>query len=346
MSSIAEVVVSGRGNPYYQNNSLQEYNTPNLPYNEFQEITRSLFREVERAGHDDSTLTSDIAHLMPEVLNRGIITLAEDLRVGIGLVDVININSDTESFLKEYGMRAAWVPEGAEIPVGRTRYDKEVITVQKFGIRPNLSYESIADSKIGILQRQIRQAILAMVKFQDAHIMDVLNLNVPNGTTIKGIVEEDHSFNSGQTTAIDWTDVVKAYTSIERENLNPTHLIIHPYQYAQMLTLQEFRDLTNNRFVLYPSKAERAQATGVLNEILGMEMVITNSQTVGEMLFIDKNNYAIYADRQPLLTESDRDIVRQFQTVAFSQRGLAGVLNESGAAKVTGLATTLAGITA
>ena len=74
---------------------------------------------------------------------------------------------------------------------------------------------------------------------------------------------------------------------------------------------------------------------------MGCTVWFTNNQTAGVLLMIDKNNYAILAERQPLLTESDEDIVHQMRTVVFTQRYQAGVINNDGAANITALATTM-----
>ena len=185
--------------PGYLQTIMQE--DDKRPYN-FRE-----FIEAETPGLDATLTTDDLTFLMPEVLNREIITIAEDARIGRNFVDVIRINSESESYLKEYGFTASIVPEGSEVPLGKTRYEKLHITVFKVGVRPRLTYESIADAKIAILQRNVRAATLAMARFEDAHIMTVLNAGVPDGTTIVGTNEKDHSFEAS--TALVWNDLIK-----------------------------------------------------------------------------------------------------------------------------------------
>lgn len=308
------------------------------------------FMEAETPGLDDALTTQDLQFLMPETLNRQIITLAEDARIGRNFVEVMRINSESESFLKEYGFTAQIVPEGGEIPLGKTRYEKVYLTVFKVGIRPLLTYEAIADGKIPILQRNIRQATLAMARFEDAHIMTVLNAGVPEGTNIKGTRETDHSF-AATANALVWDDLVRCYTAILRENLTPTDIIVHPYQIAQLLRMMSFRQVvatgttpaaeTTDAFAIWNARTEAMYGAGRLGNILGCNVWFTNNQTAGTLLMIDKNNYAILAERQPLLTESDQDIIHQMRTVAFSQRYCAGILNHDGSANITALQTSM-----
>ncbi len=306
------------------------------------------FMEAEVPGLDTPLTTEDLMFLMPEVLNREIITIAEDARIGRNFVDVMRINSESESFLKEYGFAAAEVPEGAEVPLGKTRYEKLHLTTFKVGVRPLLTYEAIADAKIGILQRNITQATLAMARFEDAHIMTVLNAGVPDGTTISGTNEADHSFAAAGN-VLSWDDLVKCYTAIFNENLTPTDIIVHPYQMAQFLKMEEFRQwidvsaaLTLTRgFMNWNPRMEAMYGQGRIGTILGCRVWVTRNQTAGTLLMIDRNNYAILAERRPLLVESQDDIIHQMHTAVFTQRYCAGVLNNDGASNITALATSM-----
>jgi HK97 family phage major capsid protein len=299
-----------------------------------------LLGEAATPGLDASGFRRDFKYLIPELLNRQIITIKEDVLVGRNFVDIMQINGPTESFLKEYGFEASEVPEGTEVPVAKLRHEKLYLNVIKSGVRPRLTYELIADAQFGIMQRHIRQCAIAMAKFEDAHIMTVLNAGVPDGSAIEGTNESDHSF-AATGNVLDWDLWVNAMMSIELENLNPTDAIMHPYNAAQVLKMPEFRDLTNSRFLILPERAEKMMATGQLPPILGIRLWVTRAQTPGEILMVDRNNYGVLAERQPLLVESDQDIVKQFKTVVFTQRFGAGILNNDGASKITGLNTSL-----
>lgn len=295
------------------------------------------FIEANTPGLDAATFTKDIKYLIPEVLNRQIITVAEARRIGRSLIEAFRINGPNESFLKEYGFQAAQVPEGGEIPVAKVSHEKMYINVFKVGVRPLLTYEAIADGQFGILERNTRQAVLAMVKWEDAHIMTVLNAGVPDGSDPVGTNELDHSFASGDT-SLTWELWVQAMMSIEMENLTGTDGALHPYQASQILKLPEYRDLSGAAsWNIFPERASRVVQTGQLPPILGLNLWVTRNQTTGTILIVDRGNYGILAERQPLLVESEKDIIRQMQTVVYSQRYGAGILNNDGGANITGL---------
>lgn len=298
--------------------------------------------EAQTPGLDTATFTQDIKLLIPEVINRQIITQAEALRVGRNLVDVVRINGPSESFLKEYGFQAAEIAEGGEVPRGKTRYEKFFINVIKTGVRPELTYETIADGKFDIFRRHTLQAALAMVKYEDAHIMSVINAGVPDGSTITGTNESDHSFAATGNNLV-WDDWVNSTMAVQLEHLAVTDCVMHPYQAAQILKLQEYRDLTATpaTWQVFPDRVRNVVATGQLPPVLGITMWITQNQTAGTMLFVDRNNYGVLADRQPLLVETDRDIIHQMQTAVYTQRYGAGILNNDGASNITALKISL-----
>lgn len=306
--------------------------------------------EAEVPGLDDTITTQDLTFLMPESINRHIITQAEDARVGRNLLSVIKINGDSESFLKEYGFSASIVPEGGEIPLAKTRMEKLHLAVFKTGVRPRISYEAIADAKIPIMQRNINQSVLAMTRLEDAHIMNVLNAGVPNGSSIVGTKEGDHSF-AATANALTWELFVKAYAAIVIEHLTPTDIVVHPYQMAQVLQMKEYRQVVSvgstpaaevqPQFQFWNSRMEAMYSKGIIGSILGCNVWVTQNQTAGTILMVDKSNYGVFVERSPLLSEAEKDIIHQMQTVAFTQRYAAGIINNDGASNITALATSM-----
>jgi HK97 family phage major capsid protein len=303
------------------------------------------FMEAETPGLDGVLTTDDLAYLMPEVINRQIITIIEEARIGRSLIDTMRINSESESFIKEYGFKAFRVEEGAEVPVAKTRYEKEILTTFKVGVRPLLTYEAIADGKIGILQRNILNATLAMARYEDAHIMNILNAGVPDGTNIKGTVESNHTFGA-TAGALTWDLLVRCYVAGLREGYTYGDIVCHPFQLGQFLKMEEFRayDATNSvyrNFAVWNNRTEMRYGSGKVGQILGCNLWVSNNQPAGRILMIDRNNYGILAERQPLLVESEDDIIHQMHTVVFTQRYAAGILNTDGAAAIKDLTTSM-----
>ena len=300
--------------------------------------------EVQEAtpGLSGAIFTDDIDLLMGEVLNRQIITQIEDVRVGRQCVPIIQVSGSIESWLKEYGFEANRVEQGAEIPIAKLRHAKVHLELRKWGVRAVATYEAIADNQFGMFERHINQAVVAMARYEDKHIMTTLNAGVPDGSSITGTKETNHTFASPDTN-LTWDLFVKAYMSIKNEGLNPKKAIFHPYQAAQMLRLEEYRNMTSGHgeFVVMDGNIRKVMESGQLPGVLGLDFLVTANQTAGKILMLDDANYGIYAERQPLLTESDTDIVRQVKTTAMTQRGGCGIINNDGGAHLTNLKLSL-----
>ena len=133
--------------------------------------------------------------------------------------------------------------------------------------------------------------------------------------------------------------------------LTPTDIVCHPYQMYQFLQMKQFRSVipvgetpaaeVQDQFAMWNGRMEAMYGSGRIGRILGCNVWFTNNQPAGEILMLDRNNYGILAERRPLLVESTDDIIHQMHTVVFTQRYCAGVLNNDGAAKITGLLTSL-----
>lgn len=294
-------------------------------------------------GLSGAIFTDDIDLLMGEVINRQIITIYQPEAVGRQFVPIIQVSGSVESWLKEYGFEAQRVEQGTEIPTAKLRHVKVHLEIRKWGIRALATYESITDNQFGMYERHINQAVKAMARYETKHIFTVLNAGVPDGSTIVGTKESNHTFQSPDTN-LTWDLFINAYMAIKNEGYNPRKVAMHPYQASQMLKLEEYRNMTSGHgeFVVnVDGVIRRTMQTGQIPPILGLEITVTPYQTAGKILIIDPDNYGILAERQPLLTESDTDIVRQMRTTAMTQRGGAGIINNDGAAAITNLKTSL-----
>jgi HK97 family phage major capsid protein len=279
----------------------------------------------------------DMLQLLPEVINRQIQSRAEPRRIGRSLVDSIRINNDTETFLKEYGFSAAEISEGGEIPAAKPRWEKTTLYTLMAGVALHFTNTMIEDQRWDLVRRATNLATDAMTRYEDNHIISTLYAGVPDGTNIKGDYQEDHQVEAAATDPLNWSEFVEAYEILLYEGYKPKFMVMHPYQHSQMLKNQEFRDLTNNRYLVYPDRAERRVSQGDVGTILGMEIVVSHYAAKGKILMLDPDNYAVFAERRPLRIQNDEDILHQQQTVVMTQRYGTAILNHSGASMITGL---------
>lgn len=297
------------------------------------------FEEFQTPGLSGAGTTDDFMLLMPEIINRQIITEIEDALIGTNLVETFKISGPVEVWLKEYGFEATEVEQASEVPSAKLRHDQIYINIIKVGIRPELTYETIADGMFDLMARHVRQCGVAMAKYKDLVIFEVLNNGVPDGSTIVGTRESDHTFSAGG--ALHWDVIVNAYSAIQLENLNPTDMVVHPYQVAEMLKLKEYRDASGVFISTLTGRMQGAINNGTLPPLLGMRVWVSRHQPAGQVLIVDRQNFGALAQRSPILIESERNVVRQLSTVVFTERYGAGILNNDGGALITDCRTSL-----
>ena len=306
----------------------------------FNEVERRLpFIEVP-ASLEGMITRDDLIGLLPEVINRQIQMYAEPRRVGRELVDVIRINNDVESFLMEHGFEATEITELGEIPTAKPRYEKSTMHTKKVGVGLQFSNDMLEDQRWDLVGRATRQATLAMTRYEDNHIISTLYTGVPDGSTIIGEIYKDHSIAAS---ADLWEDFVKVFEIGQLEGYPFDSMVMHPFQHAQLLRMEQFRDATTGVFQTFPQRVENQMATGNLGTILGMKIYVSNYAHIGKILFLNKSNYAIFGERRPLRTEQDKDILHQSHLVVMTQRYGTAIVNPNGAAMITGLSGNLAG---
>jgi len=300
----------------------------------FREANYSDFQEFTQPGVSGPGTTQDFALLMPEVLNRQIYTFIQDNLITENFVPTIKINGPVETWMREYGFEATEVAQADEVPAAQLSYDRVFMQIIKVGIRPELSYELMADAQWDIMARHVMQCGLAMARYRDLHILDIYNNAVPDGKNDVGMHYSDHIIDGGG--ALNWDAIVNAYSILGLENLTATDMIMNPYQAAELLKLKEFRD-SSGAFQVLSGRIENTLQTGRLAPILGMNTWVSRHQPAGQVLFIDRNNYGVLGMRQPILVESDKDIVKQLNTIVFTERYGCGIMNSSGAVLVNNL---------
>ena len=307
----------------------------------FQEgwTSKKIIQELEGfMSRDDAML------LLPEVISEEILTRAELKRVGRSLCDTVAIPGSSYSMLREETFEATEVPEGAEIPIARTSYEKINVTPYKIGIRPHLTREMVQDAQWDIIRRHVRNATDAMARKEDTDIIAALLAGVPDGTTIVGPRVADHikgptdwGGSSGDPINIKYT--AEAINILDQEEMVADTMLIHPVQKRDLTLLEDFKDTTNLWYMSVPQRLEQVMRSGFVANWMGMDIFVSNRMTAGKVLIFDRSKYAILFERQPLTVERYDDVIRQMEGIAFSQRYVPAVVVNEAAVLIEDLAT-------
>jgi len=224
----------------------------------------------------------------------------------------------------EVGSYAPEVAEGAEIPISDQDYTSVTLTAKKYGVRPMITDEMVADALYPVIEMEIRKA--------GAKLENTLNqialTNLIDNTSAN---EHDTGGNNQGIKAI-----ASAIKKVKADGFIPDRIVLHPDAEALIMA-----DYIPTGYV----GAEAAQS-GKLPNLLGLSPFITNvadasSETweynsdgdIGMVVF-DSGNSTVIGERQPITIKRYEDIVRQLQGGTVSARWAVGTLQANAGARI------------
>ena len=224
----------------------------------------------------------------------------------------------------EVGSYAPEVAEGAEIPISDQDYTAVTLTAKKYGVRPMITDEMVADALYPVIEMEIRKA--------GAKLENTLNqialTNLIDNTSAN---EHDTGGNNQGIKAI-----ASAIKKVKADGFIPDRIVLHPDAEALIMA-----DYIPTGYV----GAEAAQ-NGKLPNLLGLSPFITNvadasSETweynsdgdIGMVVF-DSGNSTVIGERQPITIKRYEDIVRQLQGGTVSARWAVGTLQANAGARI------------
>jgi hypothetical protein len=224
----------------------------------------------------------------------------------------------------EVGSYAPEVAEGAEIPISDQDYTAVTLTAKKYGVRPMITDEMVADALYPVIEMEIRKA--------GAKLENTLN-QIALTNLIDNTSANEHDA-SGSNLGI--KAIATAIKLVKADGFIPDRIVLHPDAEALIMA-----DYIPTGYV----GAEAAQS-GKLPNLLGLSPFITNvadasSQTweynsdgdIGMVVF-DSGNSTVIGERQPITIKRYEDIVRQIQGGTVSARWAVGTLQANAGARI------------
>jgi HK97 family phage major capsid protein len=328
---------------------VKEFIQPLVSPREFRE-TFELKEKVKFTELDKVLRRDDAKILLPEIIDEQIQTTVEEKLIGRGLVDVVNIQSDSISWMEETGFNAYIVPEGAEIPIEHATWEKFFVSVLKIGVRPVITQEMIDDAHWPVMRRNIDQAVMAVAKKEDEMIMDALNAGVPNDSPISGgvggvgKVVHNHRISIGPEASnnpLTTRALAKAFTILRKENYTPNTILCNPTQMYEMMVMEEFIGLNSQAYMTLPDFVRNSMVNGTVGKFYGANVVVSENQPAGQILVFDSSVYAVLMQRKPATTDEYTDVIRQLKGVIITERVMPAVVRRDAAVMLTNGRTNL-----
>lgn len=224
----------------------------------------------------------------------------------------------------EVGSYAPEVAEGAEIPISDQDYTAVTLTAKKYGVRPMITDEMVADALYPVIEMEIRKA--------GAKLENTLN-QIALTNLIDNTSANEHDA-SGSNLGI--KAIATAIKLVKADGFIPDRIVLHPDAEALIMA-----DYIPTGYV----GAEAAQS-GKLPNLLGLSPFITNvadasSQTweynsdgdIGMVVF-DSGNSTVIGERQPITVKRFDDVIRQLQGGTVSARWAVGTLQANAGARI------------
>ncbi|MFA7121203.1 MAG: phage major capsid protein [Bacilli bacterium] len=224
----------------------------------------------------------------------------------------------------DVGSYAPEVAEGAEIPISDQDYTSVTLTAKKYGVRPMVTDEMVADSLYPVIEMEIQKA--------GAKLENTLN-KIALGALIDGTANNEPDTN-GANQGI--KAIATAVKKVKSDHFLADRIVMCPDAEALIMA-----DYIPTGYV----GAEAAQ-NGKLPNLLGLAPFVTSveaasTQTWGYaadgnigMVVFDSNNSTVIGERQGITVKRYEDIIRQIQGGTVSARWAVGTLQANAGARI------------
>lgn len=218
----------------------------------------------------------------------------------------------------ESGTYAPIVAEGAEIPMQDQTYIPVTFTAKKYGIRPAITREMIADASFDVIAAEIRKAGSRMENAFNYLAMEQFLAVAGDAST--------YETDCGGAGATPLAFMGKAMGTMIGRGFRPAHVIMAPVFYGAVL--QSGASLANNLGVEQTRSGDVGQLYGMRAHILGTSQSTSTAAKTWAWaadgnkgaLLIDPMSAAAFGIREDISVEQYADPIRDLQGMVVKAR--------------------------
>jgi len=278
--------------------------------------------QSERTAIADSTLVQE------EVYNT-VIEGAEPFKCFREVFPIINSDSYSVRFVKgEAGTYANKVAEGAKIEIDTEEFEKQDITIDKYGVRPLITNELIEDGLFDIVEMELKKA--------GARLENALNRQCLYALLVGSNAISTNTVNpAGAHIAV--SDIATSVGKVKKNNYLPDILITHPT--AEGYLLQD----SNLAYVAYAGM-NTPLTQGTIPKIMGLtpytctatdaSSPVWEDSTAGSDvtgIVLSKNDTGVICMRRDVTIEQYDDPIHDLVGISCTMRFGTDVLREPSA---------------
>lgn len=219
-----------------------------------------------------------------------------------GFLDSTDTTAITASQLKNNAQLA--LPQVVE-----QSWTRNTSYVRKFFVEsPWLSIEDIRDSDIDVLATNIRDLTKGIMKQVDSYIFDVMtesNATGPAPSTINYTMNATGAAGWGGASANPILDLLSGAKSIMTNSYDTSNLVtlMHPNEYTDLMNY-----LITVKGSSVPSFASDKVENGVLMNLLGQKIVVSNNVTTGYVLQFVPQRASTWKSFMPITAQTKEEI--------------------------------------
>ena len=271
-------------------------------------VKRGHASEIGKEGLSVPTFREDVtlsnaAALYTTVLASVIREAVEPVMVGLELLqmneDLMNGQGKGAIKLpKELRVTAAEVGEGGSITYTSTGYDYVTVTPTKKIAASKITWEMIKRGMVSLIVAEAKRAGKALARKVDYDIIQGL-------WAVVSAVNSNRIATGGAATRCAYANLIDARALAEGQYFKPTHLVLHPDDYAALLKDTDFKNAIYRATVtLNAGTAMNATTLFPRVEYFGPQKVIVSTQiNSGASMFVDANEAGTF------VKETDIEVV-------------------------------------
>jgi len=287
-------------------------------------------KEAHNLLQSEATAIAD-STLVQEEVYKTVIEGAEPFRCMRDVVPTINTGSYSVRFVKgEAGTYAGKIAEGGAIDIDTQTYEKQDITIDKYGTRPLITNELIEDSLFDIIELELKKAGARMENCLNRQILYQM---------VQGTYKFDTTTTNPAGTHIAISDIAQTVGKIKKLNYLPDTLILHPT--AEAYLLQD----SNLAYGSYAGGTEALRSASVGSKIMGLTPYVctvtdaaspvwddTTAASDVTGIVLSKADAGVLCMRRDLTVEKYDDPIHDLMGIAITMRFGTDVLRENAGA--------------
>lgn len=206
-------------------------------------------------------------------------------------IDSTNYDSNTVEIPvnQDATASAGVVSEGGSYPSSDEQFSKVTVSHDKYGAEVEITYESIADSKLDVVSLQMEDKARELAEALDGAAYNEIVLDSDSNGDFDNLQNPAIGDAGG---AMDYSTAIDAMAALDTKGYDPDLLIVSSQSKADLMKDEKFTHATE--------LGDETVRDGALGQLAGIDVFVSNTGDLGagEGLMFDTDRYGIESVRE------------------------------------------------